>query len=76
MRLPIELARSPGASVGHEIPTGSIGGKNDCEPDPRVADADDRAFEPDTESGASGEDPAQPTTRTLARRSNTHEDFI
>src|SRR5688572_11220969 len=63
-----------GASDGHEIPAGLIGGRNGRGAEEPVA----FVFTPGTDvvSGANGDEPAHPTTSTLARINNTNGDFI
>jgi hypothetical protein len=65
-----------GASDGHEIPTGSIGGKSARGPFELGAFAADEPLDSDAAVGASGEEPAHPMTNTLANMSNTRGDFI
>jgi hypothetical protein len=66
-----------GASDGHEIPTGSIGGRNARGPFELGAFAEtDEPLDSDAAVGASGDEPAHPTTNTLANMSNARGDFI
>ena len=71
-----ELTRICGAFEGHEIPTGSILGKNDSRVAAGEADTRALALDTDAESGDSGDEPAQPTTRTLANMRSADNDFI
>jgi hypothetical protein len=66
-----------GASDGHEIPAGLIGGKNGRGPFELGAFAEtDEPLDSDAALGASGDEPAHPTTSTLANMSNSRGDFI
>ena len=66
-----------GASDGHEIPAGLIGGKNGRGPFELGAFAEtDEPLDSEAALGASGDEPAHPTTSTLANMSNNREDFI
>ena len=68
---------SCGASDGHEIPAGLIGGKNGRGPAELAAlETSDPPLEDDAAVGASGEEPAQPTMSTLAKISSANADFI
>ena len=61
-----------GASDGHEIPAGLIGGKNGRGPFELGAFAEtDEPLDSDAALGANGDEPAHPTTSTLANMSNT-----
>jgi hypothetical protein len=77
IRMPIELTAIWGASDGHEIPAGLIGGKNGREPpEPALAGRFDFTLGADAASGATGDMPPQPTTSTLANTSNANDDFM
>ena len=76
IRVPIELTRICGASDGHEIPSGSMGGKNAWAAEAGVADTIALVLATDVASGESGDEPAQPTMRLLANMRSTDENFI
>lgn len=65
-----------GASDGHEIPAGLIGGRNGRAPAAPEEAETDVTRDGDAAVGESGEDPAHPTTSTLASVSNVNDDFI
>jgi hypothetical protein len=76
-RVASEPVMTWGASDGHEIPAGLIGGKNGRGPFELGAFAEtDEPLDSDAALGASGEEPAHPTTSTLANMSNNKGDFI
>jgi hypothetical protein len=76
IRKPNELTAICGASEGHEMSAGLIGGKNGRTDEPDVVDALDERLDDATALGASGDVSAQPTATTLANVSNAKEDFI
>jgi hypothetical protein len=77
IRKPIEVTTICGASDGQEIPVGLIGGRNvRGAPEPADEAAIDLGLDTDAASGASGDEPAHPTTSALADNSNINDDFI
>ncbi len=66
-----------GASDGHEIPAGLIGGRNERPFEAPEEAETDVTRDGDAAVGESGDEPAHPTISTLARVSNVRgSDFI
>src|SRR5690349_4209970 len=75
-RVASESVSTRGASDGHEIPAGLIGGNNARRPFEFDAVAETDELLENAALGASGDEPAHPTTSMLAKMSNARQDFI